>query len=269
MIDVRAPNQSAKVADQEVNFVHFSVKEYLSESLDKHFPTFQGKSIAGSASNNDLLAQQCLRYLCYEVFKQCSPSTKATFDEKVTEYAFLRYAATQWDIHTSRASHLSLDTISLSNRLHDPSGSSYRLYSEVAMSDDFGNFTEMLNFLGNRWPAPLYLASQSGVVQTISYLLDQGVDIDAVGGGNHTALQNAARLGQVEIFELLLRRGADPSIKGGFSGSALNAAAAGLDEGTADAAESMVAMLLAKGVDVEARDDDGWTPLHYGCTNGG
>ena len=268
LIDVRAPDHSSEIVDQKVNFVHFSVKEYLSESLDQHFPTFHGKNIAGSASNNDLLAQQCLHYLCYEKFKQNSPSTKESFDEKIEKCAFLRYAATLWKIHASRAKPLSSDTISLSNNLHDPSGSSYRLYSEVLCNGRFKNFTETLSHYGHEWPAPLYRATASGIVETVSYLLDQGVSIDAVGGARHTALQNAAFLGRVEIFELLLNRGADPFIRGGVYGSALNAAA-GLEEGPADAAESMVAMLLTKGVDIEVRNAEGWTPLHYAASSGG
>ena len=256
--------------DQEVSFVHFSVKEYLSASLDKHFPTFQGKSIAGSASNNDLLAQKCLRYLCYKDFRQRSPSTKESFDEKNAKYAFLRYSATKWDIHTSRATPLSPDTIALSNKLHDPSGSSYRLYSEVSCNEAFKDFSKTLSCYGDNWPAPLYLASYSGVFETVSYLLDHGVDIDGVGGNYHTALQSAARRTHVEIFALLLRRGADHSIKGGIAGSALNAAAAPAHgRGRADAAKRMVAMLLAKGVDIEARDSNGHRPLHNAAASGG
>lgn len=269
MIDVRSSKQTSNIADQEVNFVHSSVKEYLSESLDIHFPALHGAKVAGIAGNNDLLAQKCLRYLCYEDFRQSSPSTKESFDDKIEKCAFLRYAATQWDVHASRALPLSSNTITMSNRLHDPSGSSYRLYSEVKCNVEASEtFTETLIYFADKWPAPLYFASYSGVVETVSYLLDQGANIDGVCGTYHTALQYAARRGNVEVFELLLHRGADPFIKGGYHGSALNAAA-DPEAGLPDAAESMVSMLLAKGVDIEARDDHGWTPLHYAAGSRG
>ena len=184
------------------------------------------------------------------------------------KYAFLRYAATQWDFHASHAMPLSTEIISLGNILHDPSGSSFRLYSEVALTDTYGDFTKASNNYGDRWPPPLYFAVESGFIEIVEYLLDREVNIDGVGGNNHTALQLAARLGKVEVFELLLLRGADPSIKGGISGSALNAAA-GPEAGPADAAESIVATLLTRSVDVEARDPRGWTPMHYGCRYGG
>ena len=37
----------------------------------------------------------------------------------------------------------------------------------------------------------------------------------------------------------------------------------------ADAAERMVPMLLSKGVELDTRNDEGWTPLHYASTAGG
>lgn len=268
LIDIRAPDQSSNLAKHEVQFVHFSVKEYLSESLEDHFAVPHGTSVVNSIGSNELLAQQCLRYLCYDEFKQDSPSTNESFYEKVEKYPFLRYAANQWDIHASRAMPLSLDTISLSNRLHDPSGSRWRLYSEVWLNERFDDFAKALTKFRDCWPAPLYLASHSGIIETVGYLLDQGVDINAVGGRYATALQKAASRGHVTIFELLLCRGANAFIKGGNTGSALNAAAAP-EAGPADAAERMVPMLLSKGVEIETRNELGCTPLHFASTAGG
>ena len=268
LIDIRAPDQSSNLAKHEVHFVHFSVKEYLSESLEEHFAVPHGTSVVNSIGNNELLAQQCLRYLCYDDFKQNSPSTKESFDERMEKHAFLRYAATQWDVHASRAMPLSPDTISLSNRLHDPLGSRWRLYSEVGLNERFDDFAKTLTEFRDCWPAPLYLASSTGVVETVGYLLDQGVDINALGGRYATALQKAASLGHVNVFELLLRRGADAFIKGGIDGCALNAAAAPR-AGPADAAERMVSMLLSKDVEIETRNEEGWTPLHFASTAGG
>lgn len=265
---MRVNKHSSDIVNHELQFVHFSAKEYLSRSLEIFFPTVDGKSVKGSADNNNLLAQRCLRYLCYEDFKQNSPSTTESYAKKLEKYAFLRYAATQWDVHALRAMPLALDTISMSARLHDPSRSTWRLYSEVVLAQTFKDFTEALSFYGERWPAPLYLASFSGIVETVGYLLDQGADIDSVGGSCATALQRAASRGHVKTFELLLSRGADPSIRGGSYGSALGAAAAAT-AGPADAAEIMVRMLLSLGVDIEARGDLGWTSLHFASEAGG
>ena len=268
LIDIRAPDQSSNLGKHEVQFVHFSVKEYLSESLGDHFAVPHVTSVVNGIGSNELLAQQCLRYLCYDDFKQDWPSTKESFDERMEKYAFLRYATTQWDIHASCAMPLSPDTISLSNRLHEPLGSRWRLYSEVWTNEHFDDFNKTLTAYENNWPAPLYLASSSGVIETVGYLLDQGVDINAVGGGHATALQEAASRGHVNVFELLLCRGADAFIKGGVAGSALNAAAAP-DAGPADAAEKMVPMLLSKDVEIETRDERGCTPLHFASMAGG
>lgn len=267
LIDVRAPDHSSDIPHYTVQFVHFSVKEYLLQALQLHFPTYHGMSVLCSADNDDLLAQHCLQYLCYDEFKQDSLCTEETFDHYIKKYAFLRYASIQWFNHASRAKSPSSNLISLSNMLHNPPASRWRLYSAVLVDEDVEDFAKTLNFYGDKWPTPLHLACESGVAETVEYLLDQGVDIDAIGGADATALQKAARLGHVKIFKLLLDRGANPFIKGGQSGSAINAAATP-ESGSAHAAESMVRLLLSRTVDIECLDDAGRTPLHYAASTG-
>lgn len=53
----------------------------------------------------------------------------------------------------------------------------------------------------------LWRASKIGDQETVQRLLDQGVDINAVGARSWTALNIASSYGQVEVAELLLRHG--------------------------------------------------------------
>ncbi|WP_265022500.1 ankyrin repeat domain-containing protein [Wolbachia endosymbiont (group B) of Ischnura elegans] len=55
----------------------------------------------------------------------------------------------------------------------------------------------------------LYYASEKGCLEIVTFLLDQGVDINI-----SLALLGAADGGQLEVVKLLLKRGANPHIRG-------------------------------------------------------
>ena len=58
----------------------------------------------------------------------------------------------------------------------------------------------------------LHCASYRGRVEVISYLLDQGANINAKGDFGITPLFDACEKGHLEVVELLLSKGADPTI---------------------------------------------------------
>ena len=61
---------------------------------------------------------------------------------------------------------------------------------------------------------PLHWAAINAHMSTCRFLLDNGADIDAVGGDlNSTALQWAACHGHLYMIHLLLSRGADPNLQ--------------------------------------------------------
>ncbi len=102
------------------------------------------------------------------------------------------------------------------------------------------------------------------------YLLDHGVDIDAMTKWGDTALHVAARKLNPELVELLLSYGADVALTNGPKQTALHAAVA---SGANKKQESerrlrIVKALLKFGADIESKDRDGMTALSLACMHG-
>lgn len=278
LIDVKPQNGLTHISSHLVQLVHFSVKEYLTRSLTEQLLWDGEVALSEPLGNHAYLTQCCLQYLCYDNFNQRTISTVKEYDERSREFAFLRYASTQWGVHNSRRQSSSPNLIALSNRLHDPTNFRWRAYSEVLLNEVDNNFTQCLIKWKDNWPGPVYLACLTNIVQTVEYVLDRGADVNAVGGTDATALQRAACGGDIESFKLLLSRGADPSFRGGFHGSVVNAAAAPTSflsdhlrlpsTASAERSESMLRMLIPKGVDLESSDRSGQKPLHCASASG-
>ncbi|KAF3021627.1 hypothetical protein E8E14_014068 [Neopestalotiopsis sp. 37M] len=71
----------------------------------------------------------------------------------------------------------------------------------------------------------LGLAIRRGFSKVTKFFVDQGADVNAIGGNYGTALGAAAANGHLEIAELLIKRGADVNTIVGDYGTALGAAA--------------------------------------------
>ncbi|KAL8993605.1 MAG: hypothetical protein Q9169_006219 [Polycauliona sp. 2 TL-2023] len=71
----------------------------------------------------------------------------------------------------------------------------------------------------------LYIASFKGHDKIVRFLLDKGVNVDAVGGKQGTALQIAALEGQKDVVQLLLSRHASTKVVSARFGTPLSAAA--------------------------------------------
>ncbi|WP_353277803.1 ankyrin repeat domain-containing protein [Wolbachia endosymbiont (group A) of Agelastica alni] len=56
----------------------------------------------------------------------------------------------------------------------------------------------------------LYYAAEKGCLEIVTFLLDEGVDINTMS----LALLDAAAGGQLEVVKLLLKRGANPHVRG-------------------------------------------------------
>ncbi|KAJ6573120.1 ankyrin repeat-containing domain protein [Mycena vulgaris] len=89
-------------------------------------------------------------------------------------------------------------------------------------------------------------AAKDGQIEVCKQLLERGVDLEARGPDDATALQTASRQGHLEIVRLLLDEGADVNAEGGEHGPALQAA---VRMGKLD----VVRLLLDKGADVNAQ----------------
>jgi len=108
---------------------------------------------------------------------------------------------------------------------------------------------------------PIHDDARSGNLAGVQAELDTGVNVNAKEDGcGTTPLQFAAGYGHKAIAELLIAKGANVKAKNNNGFTALHLAAS-------EGHKEVVELLIANGADVNARDGD-WTPLH-GAADGG
>lgn len=111
---------------------------------------------------------------------------------------------------------------------------------------------------------PLILASKWNNLEVAELLLEQnGVDLEIKGELERTALMWAVSQGNLEMASLLLGKGANPNAKG-LAGMSLLIYAVDGDEPDYE----IVKLLIDSGVDVNAADRNGETPLRFAIENG-
>ncbi|KAH9969688.1 hypothetical protein BC827DRAFT_23481 [Russula dissimulans] len=111
---------------------------------------------------------------------------------------------------------------------------------------------------------PLIAASwtKMGLVDIARLLLDHGADVSAQGDYNWTPLFMATHNGFFEICQLLQVHNADLGVRTIDGGTLLHRAASPGHDRHRDQLQIM-RWLLDQGADVDARDNNGCTPLHY------
>jgi uncharacterized protein len=130
-----------------------------------------------------------------------------------------------------------------------------------------------VNQLGAYKASPLFYASSGGYEEIVEILLKNGAIVDVLAENRRTPLMIAMKEGNKYIVENLLNAGADPNRKDVDGCSAL-LYACGLsfssDNPTANpnVKNEIVLLLIAKGCDVNAINNDGFTPLMVACREG-
>ncbi|XP_068911796.1 uncharacterized protein [Tenebrio molitor] len=97
----------------------------------------------------------------------------------------------------------------------------------------------------------------------LTTLIEGGLDIDVQCGRKKTALHLASQLKDDAIVKLLVERGANINLTDGFKRNALHFALK-----NSKVNMGIVKHFIDKGIDAEARDDNGRTPLYFCCIGG-
>ena len=251
LVDLRGAEAQRPIKDQTVNFVHYTIKEYLVGLANPKIPLQIRALFKDESRNHEMITETCLRYMCYLDFKQSNISTEEQFTVKMATYDFLYYAANHWEWHADKIRKLPPNVIWICNQWLDPAARRWLSYAETTGSHIHSSFENFLVRLHDFYPDPLYYASYHGLVPTMQFLIDQGADVNKLGGEYGTPLQAAAVSGHVDGSLLLLQNGADVNlvVSRSYWGVPLQAA---VYEGH----EAVVEVLLDHRADVHAKG--GW-----------
>ena len=96
-------------------------------------------------------------------------------------------------------------------------------------------------------------------LETVRFLVSQGADVNAHGGGGFTPMTWASMQGHNKIVRFLVSKGADVNARDGYGQTPLRLAVVNGNFRT-------VKFLVSKGADVNAKDNEGHTPL-YGASH--
>ena len=267
--------------DQEtkiVRLVHYTTQEYCRRIRMQRFPNAR-KTIAAA----------CLIYLSFDVFaEECSVTyhRRDDFESRLQQNPFLEYAALYWSSHAcgdmEREVEGPMMTFLMDQRkvlnccqvsILCPKKSNFRYHdiskanriSAVQLSALFGLRDTMSLLLENGMEAdskdyygrsPLSWASQLGYDAIVELLLSRGAEVDSKHNKGRTPLSYAAQEGHKAVVALMLAQGAAIDSKDGNDQTPLSVAA---QRGQ----EAVVEFLMARGASVDSKNNIGRTPVSY------
>src|SRR5277367_5605111 len=218
-----------------VKLSHMSVKEYLLSQYRLGVTRF---SINEKLSHSHI-AKICLAYLLQ--FEKVVMKTLNTLND----YPLAEYAAEYWVMHVHVGGEESTDVQQqkLIMTLFQP-WHTVPFISWVNLHNIDAPLSS-IKMTPDNTPSTLYYASIACLLLAVQALVNNGVDVNAHGGGYGNALQAASSNGHEAIVGLLVEKGADVNAQGGEYGNALQAA-------SLEGHEATVGLLVEKGADVNA-----------------
>jgi hypothetical protein len=229
-----------------VQFSHFSVKEFLTaDRLAEPIRDVSRYHIRLEAAHT-ILAEACLGVLLR--------LDDRVDRDNIKNFPLALYAAQYWDTHArfENASSWIKDGMECLFDASRPHFATWLwLYEEGgdSMSTECPITPEGV---------PLYHASRLGFRDLAEHLIASHPEhVNFVGGNYMTPMHVAAHAAQANILSLLIEHGADVDSQSGvYNETPLHRA---VERGKLEAGQ----YLLDHGADINARDEDGWTSLHW------
>ncbi|KAL9024891.1 MAG: hypothetical protein Q9180_007777, partial [Flavoplaca navasiana] len=248
--------QNREQPDGSVHFIHLSVLEYLTSAQNSVAP------IGTSGDAHDSIVQDCPSYLIHvkdsrdekgigriDTLVNTSQELPSSWmwrlgirrrieAESQATLPLLFVAAQQWTRHATAARIISDRSFQLMVEAFKPHTLG-TWYIFVNLPWHFNNPEVAFRDLT---PARLTYAIQHGLGRLVTYLLDQGIDVNDHQARCYTPLQAAAESGNLELVKSLIKFGANVNLTVSASETPLSIAASRADI-------EVVELLLVEGAD--------------------
>lgn len=232
-----------------IRLVHYTTQEYFQRTQEQWFPGGQLD-----------MAKVCTTYLAFRAFESGECDTDAALKERLRIHPLYEYAAHNWGHHTR-------ETLVLCPEVKHFLGCQNQLEAsnQVRLAGMRFPTGRLYCYYFVRQTPALHLAAYFGAENVATYLLQNGVDCDAITNEGRTSLSVAAERGHRGVAELLIKTGASIDMGDDRDWTPLTwAARSGHKE--------VVQLLIQEGADPNSKaafsDFDGWTPLHYAASRG-
>ena len=241
-----------------VQFSHFSVKEFLmSDRLAK-----SSREVTVSQYHIQLEpAHVILAQACLGVLLRLGDHINR---DNMKDFPLARYAAQYWDDH-ARIGNVSSVIKGEMECLFDADKPHFTAWLWIYNKDRYG-FS--MSTISPEKPdaVPIYYAARFGFRDLTAHLLaEHPEDIRAKGGDRVTPLHASAAHGHVDTFSLLIDRFQNLDIRGSSDQTPLHSVSW---RGDSREYLEIGKRLLDRGANVNACDDEDWTPLHFAAHNG-
>lgn len=200
----------------KIRLAHFSVKEYLESSriLSTDIRMFH----LDPAREHRFLSQSCLVYLIS--YSRSMALEKVPIEDVFEDLPLLRYCADYWPYHARRQSERNHSVREIRFLSSDLAKRHW-----LAAKDLNSSWAYYLSASNEEVGPALNHAAYLGLVNVARDLIDQGADINSMGGPHGPPLSEAARRDHPELVRILIDAGADVNIQDGKNGTVLQVAA--------------------------------------------
>jgi hypothetical protein len=214
-----------------IRLVHYTTQEY-----------FERVRLCWNPSAQEVIAETCLTYLSFDIFRSSSCANDEAFEQRLAENDFFDYSARYWSEHIRPVQHYTTNlalAFLLCNDL-------VQCTSQCALIPDYRYRGYSQEFPGQT--SGLHLTARYGLLHLTGKLLEDsnfGFDVDSRDSYGQTPLWPAAGNGHEGVVKLLLEAKADVEAHVLYRETALGPAAGNGHEG-------VVKLLLEAKADVEA-----------------